>query len=826
MHHSASKDERKPPSGSRVTAVKTSDAIVKGDNKRSADQLKLKKKKPKVVYCVALTKYRVVKKVCASFPGWTACDNEDDDWDLLWTDASISVERLLKMKPYQKINHLVGTHAITSRKNYLGRNLQRMKAYYPKEYKYFPSTWILPTDAASLRAECADKKKKTFIVKPDCGSQGRGIFLTQNINDIDFDEHLVAQRYIHKPFLIDGLKFDLRLYLLITGCNPLRLFLHKDGLVRFATNKYEPPNPRNCGDLRMHLTNYAINRSSTKFQNSTDPQDALDGHKRSLYHVMERLRQEGKDVDAVANKINDMLVRTIIAIQPSLAHIYSSCQAADPTNSMCFEIFGVDVMLDSKLEPWLLEVNHSPSFATDSPLDNQVKFAVIKDTLRLVGILKKNRKRYMTCQKNAVERNIGALRTPSAKRNRMQERDQEKAEFAQQRTEWEDKHLGGFKRIYPTSDGDAKYNHLFEAANEIWGNTTGITRTRPLLEKLQQIRRAASDQTSNPPLQASSKQTHASPRSLTQNSSGSVKIKSGAIPRQCTKATECSTSHETDPQMQMTVTLSKEEHRKNNTRPAKCRSSSDYSRIVPRGGYACLYGRRHVMKPSQKQQPLPRYLNPESSLAESSDLLDKHRLPGPLQLSCKTDVSASQASTEAPSEAREAAGHVSADACTSSVARSDESIQWPLLLSASSSGLISVPSTQPTHMHSLQEKKRQKTREQQILPTNRLRSSHGNGGFPRSKSITTEKPPLRLPQIELSLMAPSMSGSSNPPKPFVQKQQRRLPDESTTRRQESILKFIAKEEGAALSMEKLRSKVLEFKLPAKTQICRSWRIFQ
>ena len=40
---------------------------------------------------------------------------------------------------------------------------------------------------------------------------------------------------------------------------------------------------------------------------------------------------------------------------------------------MCFEVLGMDVILDHKLKPYLLEVNHSPSFTTDTPLDAAIK---------------------------------------------------------------------------------------------------------------------------------------------------------------------------------------------------------------------------------------------------------------------------------------------------------------------------------------------------------------------------------------------------------------------------------------------------------------------
>ena len=76
--------------------------------------------------------------------------------------------------------------------------------------------------------------------------QGRGIFLTREMpSQIDMSTPLVAQRYIARPLLLDGFKFDLRLYVLVTGCDPLRIFLHEQGLVRLASQQYVAPKKKN-----------------------------------------------------------------------------------------------------------------------------------------------------------------------------------------------------------------------------------------------------------------------------------------------------------------------------------------------------------------------------------------------------------------------------------------------------------------------------------------------------------------------------------------------------------------------------------------------------
>ena len=97
-----------------------------------------------------------------------------------------------------------------------------------------------------------------MIVKPEASSQGKGIYLTKDIDEIQ-EENCVVQFYIEK------MKFDLRLYVLVSGINPLRIFLSKEGLARLATKNYEHIADENLEDMTMHLTNYAINKNSCKF---------------------------------------------------------------------------------------------------------------------------------------------------------------------------------------------------------------------------------------------------------------------------------------------------------------------------------------------------------------------------------------------------------------------------------------------------------------------------------------------------------------------------------------------------------------------------------
>lgn len=67
----------------------------------------------------------------------------------------------------------------------------------------------------------------------------------------------VISEYVSNPHLIDGLKYDLRVYALVTSFDPLIVYVYEEGLVRLATTKYSL-DPEALDNKFIHLTNYSI----------------------------------------------------------------------------------------------------------------------------------------------------------------------------------------------------------------------------------------------------------------------------------------------------------------------------------------------------------------------------------------------------------------------------------------------------------------------------------------------------------------------------------------------------------------------------------------
>jgi len=206
---------------------------------------------------------------------------------------------------------------MTFSKSILGSLLNRMQKFFPADYQFYPKSWSYPEEHHKLEKYIKQKRElrqsPTFISKPSEGSLGTGIYLFKDIEDITDTETVVVQEYIDNPLLLDGVKFDLRLYVLVSSFNPLDAYISSCGLVRLCSVPYEAPNVNNLSNDYIHLTNYAINKNNAEY--------SLESCKRTVIDTLDQLGCQ-LDVTSFWLDIKELVAKTLIAVLPTL-HVES-----------------------------------------------------------------------------------------------------------------------------------------------------------------------------------------------------------------------------------------------------------------------------------------------------------------------------------------------------------------------------------------------------------------------------------------------------------------------------------------------------------------------
>ncbi|XP_041070170.1 tubulin polyglutamylase TTLL5-like [Carcharodon carcharias] len=337
-----------------------------------------------LAYKIVRTESRLVRSIL-TVHGFHEVHPNCNDFNLMWTGSHLKPYVLRTLLEFQKVNHFPRSYELT-RKDRLYKNIQRMQQTHGfKHFNIVPQAYILPSEYQELWT-AHTKDKGPWIVKPVASSRGRGVYLVTNPSQIATDESILVSRYIRSPLLIDDFKFDVRLYVLVTSYDPLVVYLYEEGLTRFATVKYDRAT-RNIKNQFMHLTNYSINKKSCDYVSCDDPEVEDYGNKWSMSAMLRYLKQEGTDTAALMAQIEDLIIKALIAAE---LHIASASKMFVPHRGNCFELYGFDVLIDSNLKPWLLEVNLSPSLACDAPLDLKIKASLLSDMFTLVGFVCQN----------------------------------------------------------------------------------------------------------------------------------------------------------------------------------------------------------------------------------------------------------------------------------------------------------------------------------------------------------------------------------------------------------------------------------------------------
>ena len=198
------------------------------------------------------------------------------------------------------------------------------------------------------------------------------------------------------------------------------------------------------------------------------------------------LVEHGYDIVKLWADIDDVIIKVLLSAQSVLKHNYRSCFPNHYRGSACFEILGFDILIDRKLKPYVLEVrrtkrvgdentsilqvNHSPSFTTDSKLDREIKDALIYDTLLLLNLPAADKRRFVEEDKKRVKDRL--LNKINKKDNKYREEQEDLAQQWQKEIAvWEDEHIGNYRRIYPGRDTAEKYDQFLVQSGSLYSET-------------------------------------------------------------------------------------------------------------------------------------------------------------------------------------------------------------------------------------------------------------------------------------------------------------------------------------------------------------------
>ncbi|MGH1439697.1 MAG: hypothetical protein ACRBBR_06275 [Cellvibrionaceae bacterium] len=328
---------------------------------------------------------------------WSQGDS--NNWDTCWYTGMPDSDTFEQLDASKTLNHIPGNNALTI-KSYLNETLVKARQHSlgtenQKRYQFFPETYSMPEDYYHFQAEAASNPDTLWIQKPKNLSRGRGIEVVKHPETVPFDPEWLIQRYLTDPHLYNGHKYVLRFYVLITSVEPLRFYLYREGFAKLASETY---NETDLDNLYRHLTNPDINEENTE---NDVPVTFF-----SFEQYRQWLKGEGLDDEALFANFKDLITLTVIAAREKMRH---ACQAKERDTQGCYELIGLDCMVDNSLKPWILECNLSPSLDTYASAEDgandetTIKRQLVHDLVNMLGL--NNKDKLTACATAAQEKN-------------------------------------------------------------------------------------------------------------------------------------------------------------------------------------------------------------------------------------------------------------------------------------------------------------------------------------------------------------------------------------------------------------------------------------
>jgi hypothetical protein len=253
-----------------------------------------------------------------------------------------------------------------------------MKSYFPKNYSFIPKTYIYPKDNATIIKIFKNytlNMSDLWIVKPINLFSKKDTHVFKSLNE-EKNKQFIISKYLGKPHLIDKKKYNLKLYVLVTGFSPLRIYLYKDGKIDISDRNYA---------LNISYLNKEFGQSSNA--ETTKENINLKKSKKNKWNLKtyeKYLKSKKINSKVLFDKIEDVIIKTIISGQKKIVNITKELNLKDRN---MFNLFSFDFFISRNHNPYLLGVNAWPLNEISDENDGILKSNLLVDTLNIVGIV-------------------------------------------------------------------------------------------------------------------------------------------------------------------------------------------------------------------------------------------------------------------------------------------------------------------------------------------------------------------------------------------------------------------------------------------------------
>lgn len=270
--------------------------------------------------------------------------NQTMNWKLMWAHDYPFValkDKMMNLRHGQRVNKFPGTGYITNKVYLATSNIANV-----------PPAFQIPKDKHKALAFAKEFPEKMFVIKNN-DHRGVRVDKVENMN-LD-DAGVFVQEFVHNPLLVDGYKFDVGLYVVLTSVDPLRLYVYdEDILVRFCSEKYHPFDSSKTKQYVVfddYLPSWELPSLAPYLENESTFQEAIKSYMRSLNKDPEEMwRQMHRTILDVYTRNEDNFIHTV----NQFPHKESSY----------FEMVRFDFVLDENLNVYLMEVNMSPNLSS------------------------------------------------------------------------------------------------------------------------------------------------------------------------------------------------------------------------------------------------------------------------------------------------------------------------------------------------------------------------------------------------------------------------------------------------------------------------------